>query len=79
MSAVKVNGRHLNPGTEVSIRGERGRFRYVSHDVTSKGRVVLTFIGGARNHEAFRAFYPERVRVVHRVNRTRANTAQEGR
>ena len=69
MSAVD----RLTPGTEVSIRGERGRFRYVDRRVTAAGRTVLNFIGGPTGHEAFRSFYPERVRTVHRIARTRAN------
>lgn len=68
-----ANGRHLVPGTEVSIRGERGRFRFISAQETKAGLTVLNFVGGSSGHEAFRSFYPERVRRVHRLNRTRAN------
>lgn len=70
-----ANGRHLRPGTEVSIRRERGRFRFVNAQVTKEGKLVLNFIGGAAGHEAFRSFYPERVRRVHRINRTWPNRA----
>lgn len=70
-----VNGRHLAPGTEVSIRGERGRFRFVHATTTSEGREVLSFIGGPAGREAWRSFYPDRVRRVHRLNRTRQNAA----
>lgn len=73
-----ANGRHLTPGMEVSVRGERGRFRFVNAQVTSAGKTVLNFIGGAPGHEAWRAFYPERIRRVHRINRTRVNRKEAG-
>jgi hypothetical protein len=65
---AKVNGRILTKGTECSIRGERGRFRFQRRVVTDKAE-WLDFIGGAR----FRSFYPERVKRVHRIDRTRQN------
>ena len=68
-----VNGRHIKPGTEVSITKERGRFRFINASMTSQGRLVLNFVGGASGREALRSFYPERVRRVHRINRTWAN------
>lgn len=69
-----VNGRHLTPGTEVSIRGERGRFRFVKAVIKDNGTVWLDFIGGPARYQTWRSFYPERVRRVHRINKTRANT-----
>ncbi|ALF01441.1 hypothetical protein SEA_LILPHARAOH_63 [Mycobacterium phage LilPharaoh] len=72
---VVVNGRVLAPGTEVSIRGERGRFRFVKAAVTSAGRITCDFIGPDDNTKCWRSFYPERIKTVHRVNRTRANVA----
>ncbi|QIG61589.1 hypothetical protein SEA_XIMENITA_81 [Mycobacterium phage Ximenita] len=72
---VVVNGRVLEPGTEVSIRGERGRFRFKAAARTSGGRIVCDFIGGPAGHEQWRSFYPERIKTVHRLNRTRANAA----
>lgn len=69
-----ANGRTLTPGTEVSISKERGRFRFVNAQYTAAGKLVLNFIGGTPTHEVFRSFYPERVRRVHRIVRTRANT-----
>ncbi len=72
---VVVHGRLLTPGMEVSIRGERGRFRFKAAAVTSGGRVVCDFIGGPAGHEQWRSFYPERIKTVHRLQRTRANVA----
>ncbi|QBP31659.1 hypothetical protein SEA_NIKLAS_77 [Mycobacterium Phage Niklas] len=72
---VVVHGRTLTPGTEVSIRGERGRFRFRSASLTSSGRITCDFIGGPAGHEQWRSFYPERIRTVHRITRTRANAS----
>lgn len=68
-----MSRRRLEPGTEVSISGERGRFRFQGESTTGTGRVVYHFVGGVAGHECFRSFYPERVKRVHRINRTRAN------
>lgn len=70
---VRIHGRELHPGTEVSIRGERGRFRFMRATTTSSDRIVFDFIGGAAGHECWRSFYPERVKTVHRVSRNRKN------
>jgi hypothetical protein len=72
-----VNGRHIKPGTEVSISRERGRFRFINATMTSQGQLVLNFVGGAPGREALRSFYPERVRRVHRINRLWANRKEE--
>ncbi|GAB4993518.1 hypothetical protein MAHJHV58_48800 [Mycobacterium avium subsp. hominissuis] len=52
---LRVHGRELVPGTEVSISGERGRFRFVGA-TTSANRLVLDFIGGPAGHECWRSF-----------------------
>lgn len=70
---TRANGRELVPGTEVSIKGKRGRFRFVKESTTSEGKTVLDFVGGTTGHEQWHSFYPDRVKTVHRVNRTRAN------
>lgn len=68
-----VKRRKLRVGTEVSIRGERGRFRFVQAVETPSGAVWLDFIGGPAKAEKWRSFKPEQVRRVHRINKTRAN------
>lgn len=62
---VQVNGRWMNIDSEVSIAGERGRFRYLGHSTTSEGKIVLNFIGGSGSHHLLRSFYPDRVKTVH--------------
>lgn len=71
----KFNGRTLTKGTEVSIRGQRGRFRFVGHVVNPNGNEWLDFIGGKKGCEAWRSFAADDIRTVHRINRTRANVA----
>ncbi|AER47596.1 hypothetical protein DS6A_42 [Mycobacterium phage DS6A] len=69
--APVVRGQELHPGMEVSIRGERGRFRYLRFTETAAGAVVLDFIGGPTGYETWRSFYPDRVARVHRSATTR--------
>jgi len=67
---MKVHGRILDRGTEVSIRNERGRFRFVEvFDGDGSG----TFYGGPQGHEMFRSFHLDRIKTVHSKNKTRAN------
>lgn len=66
-----VNGRHLSPGSEVSIRGERGRFRFVKRVVRpERGVEWLDFWGGPKHAPQLRSFYPDRVKTVHRIAQT---------
>lgn len=73
---VFVRRRELTPGVEVSIRGERGRFRFVKSSLTSEGRVVCDFIGPSEAHAAWRSFYPERIKTVHRIARLRKSVSK---
>lgn len=66
---AEANGRHMTPGTEVSISGERGRFRFVKRVV--RGHTEwLDFWGGPKGCEQLRSFYPDRVKRVHRINKS---------
>lgn len=67
---AEANGRHITPGTEVSIRGERGRFRFLKRVTRDDGREWLDFWGGPKGAEAWRSFGADRVRRVHRINTT---------
>jgi len=62
---LQINGRWLNIDSEVSITGERGKFKYLGHSTTSGGKLVLNFVGGGSNKHLLRSFYPERVKTVH--------------
>lgn len=60
-------GRHLEPGTELKVTGERGRFRFLRHVDT--GTVEwIEVIDKDRKHRFFR---PTRITTVHRINRMR--------
>lgn len=67
-----INGRHLVRGTEVTIKGERGRFRFLKHVYNPRTDTEwIDVVGGMAGHEMGRSFRPERVKVVHVKKRTR--------
>ena len=66
------NGRRVIPGTELSIKRERGRFKFVEHVSRPNGIEWITVWGGSGNTartavREFRSFRPDRIRVVHRL------------
>lgn len=67
---AEANGRHITPGTEVSIRGERGRFRFIKRVTRDSGLEWLDFWGGPKGAESWRSFGADRIRRVHRINTT---------
>lgn len=58
------SGRWLRPGVEFSVRGERGRFRFLEHVRTPAGVEWVSAIGGTKGVLMARAFYPERIKKV---------------
>lgn len=74
---VAASGRHVEVGTELSIKGERGRFRFVEHVVTEKGHEWICVVGGPKGTKTFRFFRPERIRTVHVKRDPRAMTGSE--
>ena len=71
----RANGRVLEPGTEVSITGERGRFRFVRHVISASGAEWIDVVGGANKVTMYRSFRPDRVKRVHRLAKTREGQA----
>ncbi|KUM37867.1 hypothetical protein AR539_10735 [Arthrobacter sp. EPSL27] len=67
---AEANGRHIVPGTEVSIRGERGRFRFLKRVTRDDGREWLDFWGGPKGAENWRSFSDDQIRRVHRIGKT---------
>lgn len=57
---MQVNGRYLDVGTEFSVRGIRGRFRFISE---SNG--IVSAWGGAKGKEHMRFFHVEQIKTVH--------------
>lgn len=66
---VSYNGFALEPGTTLSIHGEKGLFRFCYATVSEGGDVSLTFIGGPSGHEKIRSFRPERLKAVQQGRR----------
>jgi hypothetical protein len=66
------NGRHIQAGTELSIKGVSGRFRFIKYVNTGSAKWV-DVVGGRKGVTTFRSFRPERIKTVHRVNKTREN------
>lgn len=67
---ITINGRLVGVGTELSIKGEPGRFRFQQHIKTPKAEWI-DVIGGRPKYERFRSFRVEAVKTVHRLNRVR--------
>lgn len=66
-----INGRTVEPGTELSIRGARGRFRFLKHVTRpERGLEWIECWGGPKGCETQRSFRPEQVRTVHRIKTT---------
>lgn len=57
------SGRWLRPGTEFSVHGERGRFRFLGHVDTGEAEWIDA-IGGTKGVRMFRAFRPDAVKKV---------------
>lgn len=62
---TSARGRHLAVGTEFSVHGEPGRFRFAEHVVSPSGAEWVTAFGGPRKVNVCRSFRPERIKSVH--------------
>jgi hypothetical protein len=69
---IEVNGRKVVQGTELKIKGERGRFLF--HHQVDTGETVWVDVFAKTG--AHRFFYPERIQVVHVKNKTDDNLAK---
>lgn len=67
------NGRHIEPGTELSVSRESGRFRFVRHVRTRDGREWVDAVGIDTKGvgTSWRSFRPDRIKTVHRTRKTR--------
>lgn len=75
-TAIQVNGRNVTLGTEVKIRGVRGRYRFIKK-VTTPTAEWIDVWGGPRGSEAMRSFRVSRIKTVHYKNQTVGNLAVE--
>lgn len=73
---MQINGRHVEPGTELKIRGERGRFRFIKHVLTAKSEWIDVW-GGPKHGEQWRSFRSDKVQRVHYKNTTDKAMAEE--
>jgi hypothetical protein len=73
---IQINGRYVEPGTELKIRGERGRFRFIKHVLTSTAEWIDVW-GGPKNAQQWRSFRTDKVQRVHYKNTTDKALAQE--
>jgi hypothetical protein len=77
-SEATINNRKVVPGTEVSIKGERGRFRFIQRVVRpERGVEWLDFWGGPKGSEAWRSFHPDKVKRIHRIKTTGKSLLEE--
>lgn len=63
----RINNKIVAEGTELSIRGERGRFKFLKHVVNSDHE----WIDVLGTSGQFRSFAVDRVKTVHRIKKLR--------
>lgn len=73
---MTINGRFVEPGTELKIRGARGRFRFIKHVKTTATEWVDVW-GGPKHQEQWRSFHVDAVQRVHYKNTTTKALAAE--
>jgi hypothetical protein len=74
-----VHGRKLVKGTEISIKGERGRFNFVRHVYNPKiDSEWLDVVGGPSGYKTMRSFSIDRVRRVHNKVKTKEGRQAKG-
>jgi hypothetical protein len=68
--SIIVNGRHVDAGTEVSIKDERGRFKFVRHVYNPNLDVEwVDVVGGPKGTRQYRSFRQDKIKRVHYKNR----------
>lgn len=74
---ISIHGRNVGRDTELSIKGERGRFRFL-RQITNGDKVWIDVVGGSNGHKQMRSFYLDKVRRVHYKNKTREGRRAKG-
>lgn len=68
--SIVVNGRRVDAGTELSVKDERGRFKFVRHVYNPDLDVEwVDVVGGAKGARQHRSFRQDRIKRVHYKNR----------
>lgn len=73
---IQINGRNVVKGTELKIKGQRGRYRFIKHVQTPDTEWVDVW-GGTKGAENWKSFSLDRIKTVHVKNTTVANLAKE--
>lgn len=73
---MQINGRNVVPGTELKIKGARGRYRFIKHVKTETTEWIDVW-GGPKGAENWRSYTLDKVKTVHAKNSTVANLAKE--
>lgn len=73
---MQINGRYVEPGTELKIEGQRGRFRFMQHVLTATAEWIDVW-GGPKGAESTRSFRTDKVKRVHYKNTTDRAMAAE--
>lgn len=70
---ITVNGRKVIKGTELSIEGERGRYKFLKHVYNPKTDSSWIDVVGGSNTAAsqHRSFRQDRIKTVHWKNKAR--------
>jgi hypothetical protein len=76
-TSMTHNRREIHAGTELSIKGVRGRYRFIRHIAKPDGTEWIDVWGGPAHYESWRSFRPEQIRTVHRINKTDKNVLAE--
>lgn len=74
---IQIHGRHVIKDTELSIIGERGRFRFLKQ-ITNGDKVWIDVVGGAKGAKQMRSFHLDKVRRVHYKNKTKEGRRAKG-
>lgn len=75
--SIMVNGRHVDAGTEVSIKDERGRFKFVRHVYNPRLDVEwVDVVGGTKGSRQYRSFRQDRIKRVHYKNKMRLTSKE---
>lgn len=64
------NGRNIVVNTELSIKGERGRFKFKYYTESDNGDWITVY-GGPNGVGMWRSFEPKRIKTVHWKNKLR--------
>lgn len=75
--SIVVNGRHVDAGTELSIKDERGRYKFVRHVYNPRLDVEwVDVVGGAKGARQYRSFRQDRIKRVHYKNKMRLTSKE---